>query len=894
MYPDETPRWRRYLRFWGRDVASDVDDELSFHFQERVEELLAQGLSAEAARERAVREFGDVGQVRADLRAIDERMARRARVADTFHGWLEDIAYAWRSIRRTPVVSITIIATLALGLGANAAMFSLLNAVFLRPPGGVERPDQVSRLWTGMTFRSGFQFWPGYSYEEYQAIRDAIGGIGTTAIYRAAESARLGPWPSAESTMLSFASSDAFPLLGTRPALGRFFLPDEDRLGAGVPVAVVSYSYWQRSLGGDSSVLGREILLDGRRFTVVGVTESAFSGPDLSATDIWVPLATLNHPNWWNDRNVNGFQILVRRRDGVSLDMLGARATPAIRRGSLRFRRDSLALTRAGSIIAARGPGDELQEVKIATRLAGVSLIVLLIACANVINLLLARAVRRRREIALRRALGMSRARLTRLVMTESVMLALFAGAAAIVAAEWGGLALRALLLPAVRWAHGPVDWRVLLGALAATLIAGVLAGAAPALKSGTAQLTDVLKAGAREGFVRRSRTRSLLVIAQAALSVVLLLGAGLFVRSLSNVRSLDIGFDASKLLYAGVAFESGDAARDSAMPDRLAQLAERLRHEPGVQGAALTAMRPMLGFSWIDYYPDSDTLAHPKPMGMFWAVSPGYFSTVGTQLISGSDFPSAGGASAPLVIINEAMSSALWPNQSALGRCIRFEDSEDECYSITGVVENAHWGALIEKPTPQLYLPIENVPMKGWDAHELAIRANESDMPMVTSEVRNALRQEFPGGVPRIVSMSKVMEPDFRPWTLGATLFLLFGALAALVAVIGAYSSVSYSVNMRTHELGVRVALGARFSHVIRHVLSDGMRLVAVGVVIGAILSLAGGRFVASQRDGVSPHDPLALSLVAAGLLLVAGLAMLIPAWRAARVQPMAALRVE
>jgi ABC-type antimicrobial peptide transport system permease subunit len=236
-------------------------------------------------------------------------------------------------------------------------------------------------------------------------------------------------------------------------------------------------------------------------------------------------------------------------------------------------------------------------------------------------------------------------------------------------------------------------------------------------------------------------------------------------------------------------------------------------------------------------------------------------------------------------------MSRSLWPGENPLGRCIRLGT---ECFVINGVVENALWLSLIEEPTPQLYFPITQVPGGIASGSQLAVRAEESDMPMVASEVQRAMREAFPGGRPSIVLMSEAMKPEYRPWRIGAIMFLMFGTLAALVAVIGAYSSVSYSVNMRTHELGVRVALGARFSHVIRHVLSDGMRLVAVGVVIGAILSLAGGRFVASLLYGVSPQDPLALSLVAAGLLLVAGLAMLIPAWRAARVQPMAALRVE
>ena len=893
-FPNETPRWRRYLRFWRRDVQGDIDDELRFHFQARIDELMAQGRSAEGARAQAVAEFGDVDSVRGDLHTIDERMARRERRLELFDAWRQDLIYAWRSIRRTPGVTIIIVATLALGLGANTAMFSFLNSVYLKPPAGVARPEQVRRLWTFVPFSNVPQYWSGFDYVQYAALRDAIGELGTTAIYERSGSVTVGRGAASAKAMMSHASSAYFPLLGARPALGRFFLADEDQLGAGQHVAVVSHAFWSRALGADSTALGKDIVLAGTPYTVIGVADPAFTGVDLSATDVWVPLATLSATPWWTNRNVNGFQVLARLDDGVAAETVDARVTQVMRRAELRLGKDSTARTVTGSIILARGPGKKEQEVQIATRLGGVALIVLLIACANVVNLLLARAVRRRREIAMRLALGMSRGRLTMLVLTESVMLALLAGVAAIVVAQWGGLALRAILLPDIHWTHLPVDWRVLAGAVAATLVAGLAAGAIPAIQSGSTELTEVLKAGAREGFGYRSRVRSALVMAQAAFSVTLLVGAALFVRSLSNVRALDLGFDASRLLYARVTFDTKDAARDSLTPARLTEVAERIAATPGVEGTALTGMRPMYGFSTQAYFPGTDTIAHPKPMGMYWAVTPRYFATAGTRIVAGHDFESAGTGAAPSVIVNTAMANALWPGASPLGRCVRFKSPEGRCNTVVGVVETAHWGALIEEATPQFYLPLGDMPFTGWNRREVVVRARESAMPAVTAQVRAVLRQAFPDGTPVIERMSTVLEPKYRPWRLGATLFSMFGILAALVAAIGVYSSVSYGVSQRTHEFGVRVALGARLGDVVGHVLADGLRTVAVGVAIGVALSLAGGRLVATLLYGISPHDPAAILAVAATLLAVAAIATLVPAWRAARVDPVSALRVE
>jgi putative ABC transport system permease protein len=898
LYPIGTPRWRRYLRFFRPNIQADIDDEIRFHFDARIDELISQGVSLDDAHRRAVEEFGDVHAVTQELRVIDRGLARRRDRTEWLEGVRQDLTFAIRSLRGTPGVAAAIVLTLSLGLGVNTAVFSLLDAIFLRPPAGVVAPDHVRRLWTEHNFRSGRQYWPGYDYPTYAALSNAFAGRARIAMYQPPQPMKLGSGSDAANAMVSTATSSYFPLLGVRLAAGRFFTPEEDRMGAAVHVAVVSQAFAQRMFEQAASVLGRTIVLDRERYTVIGVTEPEFTGVELDAADAWIPVATITgygSGDWWKGHAVNGFQVLLRPADGLRDETIESGVNVIMRRPELfAVASDSMSVSRAGSIIKARGPGKRLQEVEIATRLGGVGIIVLLIACANVVNLLLARAFSRRREIALRLALGISRARLARLLASESMLLAALAGTAAILAAYWGGTLLRTILLPDIHWSQSPLDWRVLIGAATATLVAGSVAGIIPALQSTSIELTDALRAGAREGRAHRSRTRSLLVMAQAALSVMLLVGAVLFVHSLKNVRRLDLGFDAARLLFAHPTFETKDKGRDSLVPARLTDLAKRLRAAPGIEGTAMTGMRPMWGFSSEVYFPDADTIANKKPMGMFWAVSSDYFATAGTRLIAGQSFPHVGAGMPPSVIVNEAMAKALWPGQNPIGRCVRFDKPDSRCTTVIGIVETARFGHVIEEPTPQFYLPLKNMPFPAWRAGEIVVRARESNMAMVTREVRAALRQEFPAAQPVITQLSTALEPQYRPWRLGATLFSLFGGLALVVAAIGIYSTVSYDVNQRTQEFGIRVALGARLPDVIRHVLFDGLRTVGAGVLLGIVGALFGGRLIASLLFGIAPSNPGIIGAVAVGLLLVAIIASLGPAWRAGRVDPMSALRLE
>jgi putative ABC transport system permease protein len=898
-------RWYRYLRFWRRDVRADIDDELRFHFDARIEELVGQGMTARAARARAIAEFGDVEEVRRDLGEIGDRVARRRDRGEWFDALRQDVLYSVRSLRRTPAVSLTIIVTLALGLGVNAAMFSLLDAVFVRPPTGVARPRELRRLWAERHFSNGTQFWPGFDYASYDALSATLGDRAELFAYRYPVSSAIGEGEDPPTANVVAATANYFRVLGVHPAIGRFYSPEEDRVDAPAPVVVVSDAFWRGRLDGDPRVIGRSIDVSDagfgsnqlRHYTIIGVMPARFSGVDLDAVDIWRPIGSgmpAGKDPWYRNPRINGFQVGLRLAPDAREGELIQRATNRLRGPGIDFLQDTTVVAQFGPVVRARGPGKLDSSVQVATRLGGVAIIVLIVACANIVNLLLARAVRRRREIAIRLTLGVSRARLVRLLVTESVLLALVAAVAAAFAALWGGTLLRQLLTPEIHWADSPLNARVLAFAGLAALACGIVAGLVPALQTLSPDLTTALKAGAREGSSRPSRLRSSLIVVQAALSVVLMVGAALFVRSLTNVEAFDIGYSVDRLAFVSLANGALDSTGRRAQSDRLLAMQPRFERIPGVERVAYTSGRPKYAIQFTTYFPDADTLAHKKPAGIFTAVTSGFFAASGTRLLRGHDFsPSPTPADPYTVIVNQAMADALWPHEEPMGRCIRFEKTPT-CATIVGVVQTAMLNDVKEDPSPHMYLQLDHMPIGGWRVGDVVLRVDPRRTTAVLNEMRAMLRTEFPNVYSRSTTMAAAMEPDYRPWRLGATLFTLFGFLALVVAGVGVYSSVSYGVSQRTHEFGVRAALGATIGDVLGQVLREGLRTVSVGVAVGVVLALLAGRLVASLLYGVKATDPSAMTIAAAMLLLIAAIASLVPAWRAAQANPVEALRSE
>jgi putative ABC transport system permease protein len=904
-FPGETPRWRRYLRLLRPNVRADVDDELRFHFESRVEDLVASGNAPDAAREQAASEFGDLASVRQGLVSIDERLVGRRDRRERLRDVGGDLGYAVRSLKRTPGVTIAILCTLALGVGVNGAIFTLLNSVFVRTPYGVSAPGGVRRLWAEHRYTDGSHYSTIVSYPQFAAATAAIGDEASLAVYQPAHTTRLGVGEGPSELQVSHVSTAYFSLLGVRPALGRFFAPEENVVDSPTAVLVLSAAYWERAFHRDSSVLGTALALNGRTFTVIGVAGEGFTGIDLSAADAWAPLAFYANAqyggaSWWTNTRVNGLAMIMRPRPGASERDIDARLTAAFRRPEVAAGRgDSTTVVRLGSIIVASGPGQKSQEERVSVFLAGGAIVVLLIAVANIVNLLLARTVRRRREIAIRLALGISRRRLLRLLLAETVVLGAAAGLVAVLIAYAGGTLLRKLLLPEVHWTTSPLDWAAVGFALGLALVGGVLAGLVPALQAASPSLTDALRAGTSgSSGMRRSRLRGALVVAQTALSVVLLMAALLFVRSLSNVRGLRLGFDVDRVLSASVTFDEKSRQRDPAMPFRMAALAARIGHVGGVDRVAMSSMEPMAGFSWASYFTSGDSLGSRKGwMPTVTAVSTGYFATTGTRIVRGSDFVATEGRSAPrAVVVNEEMARGLWPGRDAIGQCMRFGTRSGDCYTVIGVVEDSRMSTVIEDPSPKYYLPAGRLPDSAHmaSATVVVVRVAPGRLGEAEAGIRTLIRSEFPGGVPVFKTLRERLDPQYRPWRLGALLFSAFGITALIVALVGVYSTVSYDVTQRVQELGVRAALGAGVSDVLKLVVGQAVYTVSIGVAVGIGLALAASRLIVSLLYGVSPGDPVTLASVVLALTATAGVAALIPALRATRVDPMIALRAE
>lgn len=816
---------------------------------------------------------------------------------DTFR---QDLGYAWRSVRRSPGFTAMVVLALALGVGLNAATFSVIDQLYLRPPAGVANPDEVHRVWiesfrvAGRTSSTR----EAVNFPMFRAVAVAYGDTSRFAAVAKISDYRLGGTRAGPLVDLVYATGNYFDVLGVRPLLGRFFTANEDQLGAPRTV-VVSHQLWRTQLGADSTIVGRTILLDTTRFTVVGVAPEGFTGIDIDPAQAWAPMRTYPQSAWLQGKLFESERMYIFRgffrrapdRANAAFERLASLRLRELSREQWQVNADTLLNVHTGPVLQARGPGDEGQEFIITTRLAGVAIIVLLIACANVINLLLARATDRRREIAVRLALGISRARLVRLLTTETVLLALLAATAAMLTAWWGGTALRALLLPNVEWTGSAMHWRVIVFTLGIAVVAGALAGLIPALQFSNPRLTRALKDGAEEPARRRFTLRSGLLVTQAALSVMLLAGAALFVRSLRNVQEIDIGYDAGQLLFGRVAFDPGQAPPLAIRAEKVRAVQERLMGQSGVEATALAAMEPMRGLSFMTFYWGSDSSQSiRKDFPTVMAVSPEFFRTAGIRIMRGRLFD-AGAAGDFQVIVNEAMAKQLWPGQDALGQCLRFGKRDAPCHVVTGIVETVSQRNVIESPQPQYYLPVGSSEASQ-PAMALVVRARAGAEAIATREVASLLQQEFPDGYPVVTPMLENLESEYRPWKLGAVLFTGFGLLALVVALVGIYSSISYSVSQRRREFGVRMALGAQVADILNLVLSEGLRVVLIGIALGIGLGLATGKLISALLFGVQPSDPSTLLLVASGLLVVAGLAALVPALRASRVDPAVSLR--
>lgn len=807
----------------------------------------------------------------------------------------DDIRAAWRSVRRAPGVVAVITLALTLGIGVNATAFSLLDAVYLRAPSGVSDPSALRRYWvehtrtgTGVPFHSS-----NIGHPYYRIIAELSGHQDNVTTYMPSQ-APLGPGLDGPTANVVYAAANYANVLGIRTSAGRFYSPEEDRLGAGAPVAVISDAFRRRHLGDGSSPVGASIDLAGRQYTIIGVFEPAFSGLDLQAADVWLPLGGWSgRPQWWDNPYAGNLQVIERAVDPAVELTAAQRATDAVRRYNrerLGAAADTMMRIYLGPIQAGQKPGQPRTDVLISTRLVGIAVLVLIVALANVINLLLARGLARRQELSVRLALGLSRPRLIGVLTLETMLIAGVAGSAAALAGWAGGGALRRLLLPEISWEHSAFDWRV--GALTAglTLITGLIAGIVPALHASRPALMGTIKGGGPKR--PRSFLRNSLVMTQAALSLALMAGATLSLRSLRNVTTLDLGYEADGLVFGEIRFESGTAPAASVQDAGLTSVATRLADRPGVISVARSNMPPMHGIGVPQYYVGADS-GGSFPIGAtMLRVSPSFFDVTGLSLLQGRGFAEHGTGGE--IVINQAMARMIWPDVDPLRQCMQVGSRANPCYTIVGVVETSRMGSVIEpEPMPQYYMRADD-PLAESIAGIIIVRAEATRATAVRDALDAELRQAFPTGYPRVTSMTGNLEPQYRPWRVGAILFSGVGLLAMAVTLLGIYSTVSFSVEQRTREFGIRMALGAQQQTVVRQVITEGLRTVAIGVVAGIILVLAAGRLLRALLYGIEPDDPTVVITVSFALIAIAGLAAFLPAWRASRIDPAETLRTD
>jgi predicted permease len=933
LLPRLSSLWRNLFHKTRKD--QELTEEIDAYLELLIEQKINEGLNPEEARRAALIELGGREQVKEKVRE-----ARAGYQLDTL--W-QDLRYGLRMLRRNPGFAAVAVLTLALGIGANTAIFSVANTMLLRPfP--IKDADRIFDV--HRPFTPG---WEGFSYPDYLELRKRSGAVADLFAFSHAELA-LGASGVASKAAVDneaeelhglLVTGTCFSSLGGNAALGRTLTPEDDQTEGAHPVVVLSHRFWQRRFGAAPGIVGQTILLNGRAFTVVGVAEANFTGAGIGQPDVWAPLLMRNQLSPKDKlptrRDELGLRVRGRLQPGVELQQ--AEATMAMAFSQMEQDNPSLAPGQRKGIVRVtideNDPGkrpsfapDPRPRIKLypvtqasmdgpemigtITTMMSVALgavtLVLLIACLNVAGLMLARLASRQREIAVRLSLGASRARLLRQLFTESLLLAGAGGLAGLLLSRW---AAQALSFVAVNRGIA-LDWRVMAYALGISMFTAVVIGLTPAWQTTRFDLIPALK---QEGIgfnlrAPRFPLRSMLVVGQIALSLVLLLGAGLFARTLLSVVKLDPGFETKNLSVAQIRFNSpGSSDYDETRAAQFQRvLQERLLATPPVKDAVWVGHVPLMDEPFdrdpgdASYYPDDGSVSIGKVNGQTVirartppiratsnAVEPKYFAALGVPLLSGRTFTEEDtGDDKAVVIVNEALARRHWPGESPLGKSLITRGRK---WEIVGVAKNTRNNLFYAANEPYLYLPLRRT--EGRFGLWLLVRS-EGDPTALAATLRTTVRSLDPKLKIQVRQFEDVLKAPLNPLMAVASLASLAGLLALALAVMGLYGVTTFVVVERTHEIGVRMALGARAADVVRLVLRQGLRLVIVGVAIGLALSVVATRVLTAALFGVSPTDPLTFGATTLLLGLVALMACWIPARRATKVDPLDALRHE
>ena len=875
----------------GRDDA-ELDEEVRAYIDAAAERKVAAGASHDQARRAARAEIGSLAAIR-----------------DYTHdaGWehgvetlLQDARYAVRSLRRSPGFTAAAVVTLGLGIGGTTAIFSVVDGLFLRPPDGLAAASSLRRIFIDrdegpITTAGGG---PG-SWVDYVTMRDRVPAFDGVAAHMGAGLADLGRGPTAERIRSSVVSHDFLAVLGVRPALGRFFLPSEDGAQGAHPVAVISYGMWQRRFGGAADVIGQSLLLNGTPLAIVGVAARDFRGIGADDVDVWVPSSVSANSfagtDWRTSTGLAGVHYVARLADGATDATAIEQASAALARAAESVPTlDPTPRILTSSIAVAAAPYSS-RTGDLSLWLAVVAALVLIVACANVANLLLARGLVRRREFAVRVAVGAGRWRVIRQQLTESVLLALVGGSVGVLLAYWAGGLMAQFPVPL---SAGRIDERLLLFALAVSLATGTLFGLLPALRTVHTDPVLDLKDSRSSSRATRQRARRGLVALQVALSLALLVGAALFVRSLRQVTLIDGGADLDRVLVIRV-----DVRRTGAIDaDRFYEAAAaRVAGLPGVERTAVAHLEPYsgvsLGVGWWRI-PGRLTRDNQEVHGtMANAVGPGYFSTVGNRIVRGREFVAADVRGEAVAIVNEPLAREMADGGNIVGACVAIgaQVKDGGCTRIVGVSAAQRHRYLEEAAPTTLFLLAARAPAPPpWLSPVVLVRTR-SDPGAHVNAVRAAV-QTMSGDLPyvSVEPLAENVRDELLPFRLGATLFSLFGLLALSVAGVGLYGVLGYFVTERTSEIGIRRSLGAPAATVVRMIVRQGLAPVVVGLVAGLGLAFAASRYLETLLFGVDARDPLSFGAAIAFVACVAIAATSGPARRAARVDPMVALRSE
>ena len=872
--------------FSRKNWEQDANDELRFHIQQQTSANIAAGMAPDEARRQAALQFGAVEGVKEDCRE-----QRRGFWLETL---IADARYALRVMRKNPGFAAIAILTLALGIGANTAIFSVVYAVLLKPL-PYPAPSQLVVVFQAKP-QEGVDF-TGVSYPDFQDWR-AQNGVFTELAGNQEHDLTVTGRGEPFVADTAVVTAGLFDVLQVAPLRGRTFVPEDGRPGA-APVAIVSEKLWRSRFGADPHLVGSSINLDKRSFTVIGIMRAGFHSPILIRNqDIWVP--TPDDPlfgGWMKRRSGHWLSVIGRLKPGVSIAQAQAEMDGISRRLSAEFPKDDAGWSIRVAPLQSTIVGDERPALLL---LLGAVALVLLIACANIANLLLSRATSRAKEMSVRIALGAGRGRIVRQLLTESAALGLLGGVGGTLLAYWGVRVLGSLLpSDLAKMQDIRVDGWVLAFALSLSVTASFVFGLAPALFAAGSDVQKTLREGSGRAGAGGSRqnVRTILAVAEIAVAMVLLVGAGLLIRSFITLTSVNPGFRSDHLTKAEVQLPQFEYSTPQQWTGFANDLLARIQAEPGMRDSAVAIPLPLAnGFINLGF--EIEGVAAPPSSksrtANYVATSPEYFRVMGIPLLQGRSFSPEDVAATPRVtIISEAMAREYFPNQNAIGKRIifGFPPDGDAPREVVGIVGDVRDVALSQDPAAMMYVPYAQAPF--WGA-VLVVRSNLS-VAAVADAIRRdarAIDKDLPvtdiAAMPEIVDAS-VAQPRFQTLLLG-----LFGALALILAAVGIYGVISYSVIQRTHEIGIRMSLGAQPNQVLRLVMGQGAILALAGIVIGAAAAFALTRLMRSLLFEVSPADPLTFAGIAALLVAVALAACYIPARRAMRVDPMTALRYE